>query len=192
MSSSSTHCPHIHCRPATASDISLIAAAVSMAIGDESMRGYCGERYMEVLEEIVGRAETQYSYRNAFIAEVDGEPAGAIVGYNGAHLEAMRSCTLSIVERHTGRRPVIADETEAGEYYIDSLGVLPSFRNQGVGTQLLRHIIAAAFAAGHHRVGLIVDHDNPRAERVYHSIGFRRVGEKDFLGHPMWHMQIKP
>jgi ribosomal protein S18 acetylase RimI-like enzyme len=38
-------------------------------------------------------------------------------------------------------------------------------------------------------VGLIVDFNNPRAEALYTSLGFERVGRKNFLGHPMWHLQ---
>ena len=48
-----------------------------------------------------------------------------------------------------------------------------------------------AFAAGHERVGLIVDFANPRAEALYNSLGFERVNAMKFLGHDMWHMQAK-
>jgi RimJ/RimL family protein N-acetyltransferase len=46
-----------------------------------------------------------------------------------------------------------------------------------------------AFEQGYERVGLIVDVDNPNAERLYSSLGFRRVGDKRFLGHAMHHLQ---
>ena len=44
--------------------------------------------------------------------------------------------------------------------------------------------------AGHEHVGLIVDFDNPRAEKLYASLGFVRMEATKFLGHDMWHMQV--
>jgi hypothetical protein len=32
--------------------------------------------------------------------------------------------------------------------------------------------------------------DNPRAEALYQSIGFKRINPTTFLGHKMWHLQI--
>jgi predicted GNAT family acetyltransferase len=46
-----------------------------------------------------------------------------------------------------------------------------------------------ALAQGHKRVGLIVDFDNPTAERLYTSQGFKRIGERLFFEHKMWHLQ---
>jgi methylated-DNA-[protein]-cysteine S-methyltransferase len=46
-----------------------------------------------------------------------------------------------------------------------------------------------AFAEGHKRVGLIVDFENPDAERLYTSLGFRRIGTRPFFTHQMWHLQ---
>ena len=42
---------------------------------------------------------------------------------------------------------------------------------------------------GHDVVGLLVDLDNPSAEKLYERLGFRTVGEKDFFGHRMKHKQ---
>ncbi len=115
--------------------------------------------------------------------------AGAIVGYDGARLSELREGTFAVLRECTGRVPVVADETEVGEYYLDSVGVLPEFRGCGVGQALVAAFCDRAFAEGHERVGLIVDCENPNAERLYTSLGFARVGRKRFLGHDMWHLQ---
>lgn len=73
-------------RPATPDDAAIIAAALTMALGEETMKMYCGENCQSVLEELARREDTQYSYRNALVAEMDGALAGAIVGYDGARL----------------------------------------------------------------------------------------------------------
>jgi len=179
-------------RRATADDAGMIARAVAMAIGDEqTLRRYCGEEYLSVLQEIACAELTQYSWQSALIAEVDGVTAGAIVGYDGARLEELRENTFAIIEHRVGTRPSIANETEAGEYYLDSVGVLPDFRGMGIGCKLIVALCDEAFRQGHERVGLIVEQDNKQAQTLYSSVGFRRVGERLFFSHMMWHMQIE-
>lgn len=177
-------------RPARSNDAEVVAKAVAMAIGDEvALQNYCGAEYLDVLAEIARREATQYSWQYALVAEVDGVTAGAVVGYDGARLSELREGTFAVLRERTGHIPVVADETEAGEYYLDSVGVLPEFRGCGVGQALVTAFCDRAFAEGHERVGLIVDCENPNAERLYTSLGFARVGRKRFFGHDMWHLQ---
>lgn len=171
-------------REARRDDAPLIAEAVCMAVGYDT-----SHPIYPVFLTLAESERAQYSYRNALIGEVDGVAAGAIVGYDGAMLEELRRPIYPLLERHLGEVPHIEDETEAGEYYLDSIGVLPAFRGTGVGRALLMSACHKAFAAGHERVGLIVDFDNPDAERLYTTLGFERIGTKRFLGHQMWHLQ---
>ncbi|MBQ9138375.1 MAG: GNAT family N-acetyltransferase [Alistipes sp.] len=177
-------------RQARQQDAAVIARAVAMAIGDQvALRAYCGDDYLAVLTEVAAREATQYSWQYALVAEVEGATAGAIVGYDGARLSELREGTFTVLREQIGRTPTIADETEAGELYLDSVGVLPDFRGLGVGRALVAAFCEKAFAEGHARVGLIVDHTNPNAEKLYTSLGFERVGTKEFFGHKMWHLQ---
>ena len=177
-------------RQAEKQDAEVIAQVVAMAIGDEqALHDYCGKEYHAVLTEVVLADKTQYSWHNALIAEVDGVAAGAIVGYDGALLGSLREGTFEVVRKYTDSTPSIPDETEAGEFYLDSVATLPSFRGQGIGRALIKALCDKAFALGHQHVGLIVDVDNPRAERLYTSLGFERVGSRLFFGHQMWHLQ---
>lgn len=181
---------NITVRAARVEDAPLIAEVIAMAIGDkEALRNYCGEEYIDVLTEIASREATQYSWQYALIAEVDGVAAGAVVGYDGAALYDLREGTFSVLKECIGRTPTIVDETEAGECYLDSVGVLPAFRNHGVGRALVAAFCNKAYSEGHTRVGLIVDAENPNAERLYTSLGFERVGTKLFFGHNMLHLQ---
>lgn len=181
---------HITIRPATCQDAETIAQAVAMAIGDEeALRLYCGEDYLTVLAEIARSEATQYSYRLALVAEVDGQMAGAIVGYDGAQLYTLREGTFAILREQIGRVPKIDDESEAGECYLDSVAVFPQFRGMAIGRMLVEAFCEKAYSEGHERVGLMVDYGNPQAERLYVSLGFERVGTKLFFGHRMWHLQ---
>lgn len=176
--------PKIVVRQAQKEDAALIAEVVCMAVGYDT-----SHPLYTVFKILAASDKTQYSYRNALVADVGGAVAGAIVGYDGARLKELREPIFPLLEEHLGSVPEIEDETEAGEYYLDSLGVLPAYRGLGVGRALLDAASRGAFAEGHSRVGLIVDVDNPRAEQLYTALGFVRVGQKCFLGHDMWHLQ---
>lgn len=177
-------------RSAVCDDAEIIAKAVEMAIGDEvALRHYCGDDYHAALAEVACRRDTQYSWQNALIAEVDGMVAGAVVGYDGAELRTLREGTFAVLSDYVRHSVSIVDETSAGEYYLDSVGVLPEFRGLGVGRALVSAFCDKAFAEGHKRVGLIVDYENLNAEKLYKSLGFERVGTRPFFSHQMWHLQ---
>ena len=179
-------------RAATAEDANVIARAVALAIGNEAtLRSYCSDDYLAVLAEIARQDATQYSWRNALVAEVDGVAVGAIVGYDGAQLRVLRNGTFTVLLERIGRVPNILDETGRGEYYLDSIGVLPEFRALGVGRALVEAFCNKVFAEGHERVGLMVDYDNSQVEKLYISLGFERVGTRLLFKHNMWHLQRK-
>ena len=144
-----------------------------------------------VFLELAGREVAQYSYRNTLVAEVDGCAAGALVGYDGALLAELRQPIFELIERHLGSALTIEDETDGDEFYLDSLGVLPQYRGMGVASARLSAMRDMAFDRGFERVGLIVDVDNPSAERLYNALGFSYVGNKSFLGHAMHHLQAE-
>jgi ribosomal protein S18 acetylase RimI-like enzyme len=83
------------------------------------------------------------------------------------------------------------DETQAGEYYIDSLGVDPDQQGKGIGTKLLRFIIDEYVNTHHQTLGLLVDEENPEAKRLYLALGFKHAGKKVLFGKSMEHLQVK-
>jgi mycothiol synthase len=67
-----------------------------------------------------------------------------------------------------GREP----ENEPGLGWVRVLGVMPEFRQRGLGQALLRHAFAECASRGLERVGLGVDAENPTgAVRVYERAG---------------------
>lgn len=56
------------------------------------------------------------------------------------------------------------------------IGIIPGYREQGLGTRLITAALAAAKAAGMHRVELDVHADNQRATALYEKVGFVREG----------------
>ena len=114
----------LNIRNATESDAPLIAKVVAMAIGEEGTRHYCGDDHQAVLEEIARLENSQYSYRNAIIAEVNGIPAGAAVAYDGADLYALRDVTLKHIFNRTGKSHNIEDETDASDFNSSTVNCL--------------------------------------------------------------------
>lgn len=63
------------------------------------------------------------------------------------------------------------------------MGLLPEFRGQGIGTDLIRRSLAAAKASGFHRVELTVRENNTRAIELYKRVGFEIEGlQHDAVG----------
>ena len=171
-------------RRAEVGDAPLIAEVVCMAVGYD-----ISHPIYSIVLSLAQRIDTQYSYRNTLVAEVGGVAAGAVVGYDGARLVELRKHIYPLLREHLGTTPHIEDETEAGEYYLDSLAVLSAYRRRGVGEALVNELCNRVFDEGYGRVGLIVEQHNHRAEHLYKTLGFERVGERKFLGDDMWHMQ---
>ena len=57
-------------------------------------------------------------------------------------------------------------------YYIAHLGVTPDLRGQGIGTQLVNHLLLPEHTKGRSTVALDVAVSNPRAEALYARMGF--------------------
>ncbi|MCM1452647.1 MAG: GNAT family N-acetyltransferase [Clostridium sp.] len=170
-------------------DAGLIADAVAMAIGYDGAKEYVGDKFFVGLEEAAQREDTQYSYRNALVAVVGGKPVGAIVGYDGGKLKELRDASLSVIRKYQPGLVITEDETEDGEFYLDSLCVLPEYRGNGIGRRLIEAMIDKGMQEGHRRFGLLVDFENPKAEKLYVELGFKQVGCRPFIGHQMKHMQ---
>lgn len=187
--------PRLATRPASIEDSASIANAVMAAFGDDMCRRLCcgapEERVRDFFRMIASRPDTQYSYRNTLICTADGIAVGAICGYDGSRLDELRTPVLSALKEWFGSIPSpIENETQSGEFYLDSIAVDPLYRGCGAGQRLLRDMIDKARNEGADVVALLVDVDNPSAERLYARIGFRRSGMQQLFGHTMYHLTI--
>lgn len=182
-------------RKATKADSASIATFILLAMGDIIFRFIDGREYSQAKKfmlHFTSATNNQYSYENCWVAEMDGEVIAAACVYDGARLHSLREPVIRFVKDQFGKDLNIEDETESGEYYVDSLGVDPSRQGQGTGTKMLRFLIEEYVLRQHHTLGLLVDEDNAAAKRLYVNLGFEHVGRKLFLGKEMKHLQIKP
>lgn len=60
--------------------------------------------------------------------------------------------------------------------YLALLGVKKNFRGMGVGHVLLGTFEGVARALGYRKASMLVSHFNPRARKLYQSMGYQKVG----------------
>lgn len=175
-----------------------IARLIMIAMSDDCCRYLAGEGhtlddFRRMMERLVRMDNSQYSWRNALVAlDGSGMVAGACVAYDGANLHSLRRRFIDEARECLQRDFTgIADETFPGEFYIDSLAVYPQFRRRGIAAALLKAMAQRAFGAGL-PAALLVDKQNPNAERLYSSLGFRHVSDAVWGGHAMRRMHLTP
>jgi len=132
----------------------------------------------------------QYSYENTLVYEDEDGICGMINAYDGAHLDALRSPFLAYLDKTYGFKHSPEDETQPGEYYLDCISVSPRKQGKGIGKELIKAMIDHAVSRAQHTLGLLVNKDNPKAEKLYASLGFKTIEEIDFMGGRYFHMQI--
>lgn len=111
--------------------------------------------------------------------------------YNGALLSELREPVVEYIRSKFNSDFKPEDETQAGEYYIDSLGVNPNQQNKGVGTKLLKFVIDKYVNRNNQTLGLLVDEVNPNAKRLCLKLGFKSAGKRVLFGKNMEHLQFK-
>lgn len=160
-------------RRATAADARFIAENVLRALHiDET-----DDSHIEYLAGISRREDTLYSWHNSTIALYDGVPAGLMVAYDGARYRQMRDITFPMIRMYVGDDyHNMDDESRAGEYYLDSLAVLPEYRNKGIASALIQEMFSQRDEAGIPLATIAVDPDNDTAYRLYTRNGFRPDG----------------
>lgn len=144
------------------------------------------DQLQKFITRIAASRDTIYSYENTVVAEVDGKVAGAMCAYDGADYQRLKQPIVDTLGNDSGFANL--KETEAGEFYLDSVGVLPEYRGRGIASLLFEAQCQRASSLGHKVAGLIVDEDKPKAEALYARLGFRYIDDKDFFGHKMKHM----
>ena len=184
----------ISIRKATVNDSEMIAAYLLLAMEDIVFK-FIGEANPEKAKEFmlhfVEKDNNQYSYLNCWVAEDNMKVVAAINLYNGAQLSELRQPVIEYLRNRFNKDFNPEDETQAGEYYLDTLGVNPNHRNKGIGTKLLQFVIDEYVNRHGQTLGLLVDEINPNAKRLYLKLGFKSAGTRVLFGKNVEHLQIK-
>lgn len=182
-------------RKATFEDSFAISEHLFLAMED-ILYAFIGEKNSkkakELLLSFVEKEDNQYSYQNCLVAEHMKEITGAVNIYDGAKADRLTEPIVQYIRTHFDINFNPEKETQQGEYYIDSFGVSPHLQGKGVGTQILKFIIKEYVDNNQLTLGLLVDEENPLAEKLYLRLGFEFAGQKVLAGKKMKHLQRKP
>jgi len=187
-------------RPARKSDAASLAILVDIA--GEGMPGYIWSRMREAGQSAfeVGRARAAreqgaFSWRNANVAEVDGELAAMLVDYR---LEDPYD-TGDLGKLPDVVRPLVVLEAKApGSWYVNVLAAFPEFRGQGIGARLLALAEERGRAQGAKTASIIVASENTGAMRLYARTGYAEVARAPVVEFPGcahggdWVLMVKP
>lgn len=104
-------------------------------------------------------------------------------------LESVRAFVLGMIENGHPQFVAVAESDVVGWCDIRrhdrpshahrgtlGMGIIPGYRDQGLGTRLITTTLDAARELGLHRIELDVHADNPRAVALYKKVGFVREG----------------
>lgn len=180
----------IRIRKARKEDCSFIARMVMMALHitiEDNERLYCH------MVELVEDEHTLYHWSRAMIAEETGDstegcmssvrdddalPVGLCLAYDGADYHERRVYSFSFVcadgkpvSENNGELLAQPDESEGGEFYVDSLAVIPEQRGKGIGKMMLCEALRRASMLGL-TPSILVDPNNAPALNLYKSVGF--------------------
>ncbi|MDO5447498.1 MAG: C-GCAxxG-C-C family (seleno)protein [Prevotellaceae bacterium] len=136
----------------------------------------CPDAQREATVKACQREDTLYSWKNALMAEDDGKVVGCVIFYDGTEYEERRRNTYKLLKDFMIGDILTQDaETQAGEYYIDSLAVVEEERHKGIGTLLLKSAIDHAKQTEIPAITLACDPENNSAKALYLSLGFKEA-----------------
>ncbi|MDN4605878.1 GNAT family N-acetyltransferase [Sporosarcina highlanderae] len=181
----------IQIRPAQPTDADKAVPLIIDAIGHIANRLTGANEEIVVTErltELFIRTDNRHSYLNTYIAEINGNAAGIIVLYPGEDAPVLdRNLTNWLMEKGVAA-PEIDAESLLGELYIDTVCIDPTFRGQGIGTQLFNFVEELAKQQGYTRLALNVETQKEPALRLYKRLGYEIVSPWTIIGEPFYHM----
>lgn len=173
-------------RPARKSDAAALAALIDIA--GEGIPVYLwnqmkapGQSVFEFGRSRAARDEGGFSYKNATVAEVDGEVVAALVDYRLEHPYE----TGDLLELPEVVRPLVVLESKApGSWYINVVAAFPEFRGQGIGARLLTLAEGRGRAQGATSASMIVARENEGAVRLYARSGYKEIDGAPAVPYP--------
>ena len=175
-------------RTATPSDAPFVAPLMFQAMSEivfKLIKQEDSQEAIRFLERLFVQENNQYSYQNTLVYEKETQILGSLVYYNGAHITPLSESVFDFVKTSYGHDVRLEKETQAGEYYIDTLSVSPKAQGKGIGSSLLLHLKKQLKGE---TIGLLVSMDNPQAEKLYLRMGFVYADMKMLAGAPYKHL----
>ncbi|RZK14976.1 MAG: GNAT family N-acetyltransferase [Flavobacterium sp.] len=182
-------------RRAIQEESTIIASYIFLAM-EEILYHFIGEnskeKAIQLLDGLIHEPCNQYSYENCWVVIYENEIVASALVYDGSRLNELRTPVVNSIKSMFNSTFDPEDETQAGEYYVDCVGVNPNQQGKGIGSNLFKFLINEYVYQNNQTLGLLVDTENPNAQKLYLKLGFEIVGKKTLVGKRMNHLQFKP
>ncbi|GGI25252.1 GNAT family N-acetyltransferase [Pedobacter mendelii] len=186
-------------RKAKISDAKAVSRLIIQAMGELAYKFSNTNNHdatIKLFEHFFKEANNQYSFENTLVyTNENDEVLGSINAYDGAKLIELRTNFLNYLSLHCRLKNFIPEpETQAGEFYLDTISVNPTAQGKGIGKQLIDAGIKWAAELGHTKIGLLVETNNDKALKLYQNKGFKINDEKQLIGgiyhHMIYHISV--
>jgi ribosomal protein S18 acetylase RimI-like enzyme len=148
-----------------------------------SLSAESGQEPIEVGTARAAREDGNFSYRNAVVAEEDGEVVALLLAYRlpqdgeGVDPDEVPELMRPLVE---------LDLLAPGTFYVNGLAVLPAHQGRGLGSRLLEVANVLAAEAGCDELSIQVFEQNEAALRLYERHGYRIAARRQAVAHPSY------
>ena len=169
--------PSITIRPARADDADRLAELVNCA--EEGMLLYLSGKLASAGKsgEHTGQDEGSSLLGNASIIEVDGKAVGCLIGYEIPNRPEPMAEYMPIVFAPVQELANLAPST----WCVSVLAVLPDYRGNGLGSQLLRVAEENGRRCGKRGMSAIVSDTNIGARCVFERCGYRETARREMV-----------
>jgi ribosomal protein S18 acetylase RimI-like enzyme len=173
-------------RAATPADAEVVAELFDMAVGGLALHRW-GERAgkdgdaMAFARNLIAGEQGRFSYRNAIVAEVDGEVVGVMVG----RLESLTSFEPRPDLENSPIKPWNElDELAGGMWLLRGIAVRPEHRGNGIARALLAKAEELARQSGASRLAIIAAEENRAVVTLYRDYGFETLARRPVVAWP--------
>jgi ribosomal protein S18 acetylase RimI-like enzyme len=173
-------------RAATPADAAVVAELFDMAVGGLaayrwSERAGKGADVLAFAHKLVAEGEGRLSFRNATIAEVDGEVVGVMVG----RFEPLASFQSRPDLEKSPIKPWSELEALAGGMWLlRAVAVRAEYRGQGIARTLLAKAEELARKSGSGRLAIIAAEENSAVVTLYRNYGFETLARRAVVPWP--------
>jgi len=137
-----------------------------------------GENGWDVGRRRAERDTGAFSYRNAYIVEVDGACAGCLIGYAQPEVpEPIDYASMPPMFVPLQELENLAPDS----WYVNVLAIFPDYRRRGLGGKLLELAGRIGAEARKSSMSVIVSDANDGARRLYESCGYSEIASRPMV-----------
>jgi ribosomal protein S18 acetylase RimI-like enzyme len=165
--------------------IAVSSDGVALIEWNEEAEKHAGASALDIGTQMYTEEHGDYSYRNAVIAETEGQVIGMLLSFP--------------MEEHQGEPPIAPPFDgsdvfapykyleEPNSWYICGVALFPEYRGQGIGSKLLDIAREQAREHSFSKLSLVAFEQNVGSVRLYKRHGYYIADRAPIVAHPLIH-----